>query len=229
MEFRDFLTLIHPTLTVMFVFPIIGNVLLMAWQTRERRLKLAGGEKSKIPPTVGPEHVKIGRILTTSVIASTLIALAYSIFIKHNIFSKNVPQGIFIVAMFIATIASLVFLYKARPAKWRGIFATLTGMGVVIIGCQDGVYRLSSEWYWSHYYYGIAVSLLMIFSLAIIEDIYKDRSLKWRNTHIILNCLALLLFIGQAYTGSRSLLELPLSWQAPYVYSCDYVNKVCGK
>ena len=229
MEFRDFLTLVHPTLAVMFVFPILGNVLLMAWQTRQRRLKVASGEKSKTPPTVGPEHVKGGRILTASVVVVTLIALAYEIYIKNNIFSKNVPQAIFITLMFIATSASLVFLYKARPAKWRGIFATLTGMGVVILGCQEGVYRQTNEWYWSHYYYGVAVALLMIFSLAIIEDIYKDRSLKWRNTHIILNCLALLLFIGQAYTGSRSLLEMPLNWQAPYVYSCDYVNKVCGK
>lgn len=232
MGIQDLFTLIHPTLAVIFVFPIIGNVILMAWETRQRRLKLVAGEKSTIPPKVGPDHVKAGRILTSSVIGVTLLALAYEIYkniIKNDVISKNLFQVIFITVMFIATIASLVFLYRARQRLWRGVFATLTGIGVVVLGCQEGVYRMSNEWYWSHYYYGIAVSLLMIFALATIENIYKDRSLKWRNTHIILNCFALLLFIGQSYTGSRSLLELPLSWQAPFVYACDYVNKVCGK
>lgn len=49
----------------------------------------------------------------------------------------------------------------------------------------------------------------MIFSLAIIDDIYRDRTNTWRNVHIILNCLALLLFIGQGLTGARDLLEIP--------------------
>ena len=53
----------------------------------------------------------------------------------------------------------------------------------------------------------MAVSVLMIFSIAILDDIY--RSLTMRNVHIILNCLALLLFIGQGITGTRDLLEIP--------------------
>jgi len=67
----------------------------------------------------------------------------------------------------------------------------------------------------------------MVFSLAIVEDIYKDRSNRWRYVHIILNCLALLLFIGQGMTGTRDLLEIPLSWQKPYIYQCDFANKTC--
>ncbi|MEL7010798.1 MAG: DUF4079 domain-containing protein, partial [Cyanobacteria bacterium J06588_4] len=94
-----------------------------------------------------------------------------------------------------------------KPKLWRGVFATLTGMGLVIIGEQEGVWRLADEWYWSHHYYGIAVSLLMIMSIAILDDIY--RSLAMRNLHIALNCLALLLFIGQGLTGARDLLEIP--------------------
>jgi hypothetical protein len=35
--------------------------------------------------------------------------------------------------------------------------------------------------------------------------------------HIFLNCLALLLFVGQGVTGTRDLLEIPLSWQNPYI------------
>jgi hypothetical protein len=129
-------------------------------------------------------------------------------FIEKQLWSKNPPQAIFIVLMFAATIASLVFLYQARQRQWRGIFATLTGTGLVVLGCQDGVFRRTNEWYWSHYYIGITAALLMVFSLAIAEDIYKDRSNRWRNVHIILSCLALLLFIGQGMTGSRDLFEI---------------------
>ncbi|MGF1542662.1 MAG: DUF4079 domain-containing protein [Pleurocapsa sp.] len=210
---QDLVALIHPAIAVVFVFPLIGIVANFAWQTRQRRLQIAGGEKSKIPPVVGRDHVKLGRWLTASVVGISLIALAYSIvyksFIQKNLWQENNPQALLIVLMFVATTASLILLLRARPKLWRGIFATLTGMGLIILGAQDGVWRLSNEWYWSHYYYGIVVSLLMIFSVAIVEDIYKDRTNRWRNLHIILNCLALLLFIGQGITGSRDLLEIP--------------------
>jgi len=31
----------------------------------------------------------------------------------------------------------------------------------------------------------------------------------------------------QAITGSRDLLEIPLSWQKPAVYSCDFNARRC--
>jgi len=207
---QDLVSLIHPALVIIFVFPMLGIVTNFAWQTRQRRLAV-NKDKNKIPAVVGREHVKVGRWLGASVVVSSLIALAYSIvyksFIANDLWTKNNPQALLIILMFVATIASLVLLLRARPKLWRGIFATLTGMGLIILGQQDGVWRLSAEWYWSHYYLGIAVSLLIIFSLAILDDIY--RSLAMRNLHIFLNCLALLLFIGQGITGSRDLLEIP--------------------
>jgi hypothetical protein len=212
MEISDFLALIHPILAVSVVFPILGIVTHLAWQTRQRRLQTVDGGKSQIPPVVGREHVKLGRWLTGAVVGVTLVGLAYAIvfksFIEHQLWSKNPTQVIFIVLMFAATLASLVFLYRAREQHWRGIFATLTGMGLVVLGCQDGVFRRTNEWYWSHYYIGITAALLMVFSLAIVEDIYQDRSNRWRNVHIILNCIALLLFIGQGMTGTRDLFEI---------------------
>ncbi len=232
MEFKDFLALLHPILAVAIVFPMLGVVLNMAWQTMQRRKQIAIDTKSKIPPVVGPEHVKAGRILSGSVVGVTLLGLAYPIF-EHiwskDVWSKNSFQVIFIVLMFVVTVASLVMLYRATPALWRGIFATLTGTGLVILGTQDGVYRLTNEWYWSHYYIGITAALIMVFSLAIIEDIYKDRSNRWRTIHVILNSIAVLLFLGQGMTGSRDLLQIPLNWQKPYIYSCDFANKTCPK
>ena len=84
-------------------------------------------------------------------------------------------------------------------------------MMLVVLGCQDGIYRKTEQWYVSHYYYGLVAALLMIFSLAILPDIYKDKTNRWRQVHIILNCIALLLFLGQGITGTQALLEVPLS------------------
>lgn len=211
---EDLIALIHPALAVAFVFPLIGIASNYAWQTRQRRLQTKNGQKSKIPPIAGKEHLQIGRWLTGSVVGITLIALAYSIFLKgipklQESGELQSFQVVFIVLMFIATIASTVLLYRAKELIWRAIFATLAGMGLVILGAQEGVWRLSGEWYWSHHYYGMAVSILMLFSLAIVNDIYRDKTNFWRNTHIVLNCLALLLFIGQGITGARDLLEIP--------------------
>ncbi|MGK7899621.1 MAG: DUF4079 domain-containing protein [Xenococcus sp. (in: cyanobacteria)] len=198
---------------MILVFPLIGIVSNFAWQTRQRRLEIKDSKKSKIPPVVGSEHVQLGKWLTASVVGVNLIGLAYGIVYKNFIInfrrdSLDMVQATLITLIFIATIASFVMLFRARPKLWRGIFATLSGMGLIILGAQEGVWRLSEEWYWSHYYYGMGVSLLMIFSLAIIEDIYKDRTNRWRNVHIILNCFALFLFMGQGITGARDLLEI---------------------
>jgi len=230
MGIADFLGLLHPAIAVIFVFPLIGNVVNFAWQTRQRRLQSLTAGKSKIPPIVGNEHKRLGDWLASAVVGLTLVGLAYPIgknILKKQLWNTASFQVIFILLMFAASVASLVLLYQSRQKLWRGIFATLTGTGLVILGCQDGVYRRTNEWYWSHYYIGIAAALLMIFSLAIVQDIYQDKSHRWRIFHTVLNCVALLLFIGQGLTGTRDLLEIPLSWQEPYIYQCDFVNKTC--
>jgi Protein of unknown function (DUF4079) len=40
MELRDMILLLHPTIAVLVVFPLLGIVMNKAWQTRERRLQL---------------------------------------------------------------------------------------------------------------------------------------------------------------------------------------------
>ncbi len=230
MQTVDFLRLIHPAMAVIFVFPLIGIVVNFAWQTRQRRLQNLAGNKSKIPPVVGQEHQKFGDWLTSAVVGLSLIGLAYPIgtnIIKNKLWNQSLFLVVFISLMFVLTIVSLGLLYRAKQRLWRGIFATLTGAGLVILGCQDGVFRRTNEWYWSHYYIGISASLLMIFSIAIVQDIYQDKSHRWRLVHIILNCIALLLFMGQGMTGTRDLLESPISWQKNYIYQCDFVNKTC--
>jgi len=226
--FEDMLLLVHPAIAVLFVFPLIGIVVRMAWQTRQRRLAVLDGGKSKIPPVVGQEHVNVGKVLTGAVVGVELLGITRPL--VSNIVEKKVFQTapftvLLIALLYLVVISSLVMLYRAREPHWRAIFATLSGAGVVILSLQDGIYRRDEEWWFSHLYLGIIVTQLMIFSLAIIQDIYQDRKNRWRTVHIVLNCVALLLFVGQGLTGTRDLLEIPLSWQKPAVYSCNFDPK----
>ena len=228
MDTIDLLRLVHPALAVIWVFPVIGMTSYFAWQTRQRRQAAIAKQKTKIPPVVGLEHVKVGRWLAASVVGLALIGLAHPItkkLISNGVWASNPFRVVFIGLMFAFTIASLVMLYRAKPALWRGIFAALSSMGLIILGSQPEVFRRGYELFVSHYYYGMGASLLMIVSVAVLPEIYKSPA--WRRAHIFLNTVALLLFIGQGMTGARDLLEIPLSWQEPFVFGCDFVNKTC--
>jgi MFS family permease len=231
LNLEDYYVLLHPAIAIVVVFPILGLIVRLAWQTRQRRLQFADGQRnSKIRASVGSEHLQLGRWFSGAVVALALLGLSNSILsamVLQQGFNKEPLRYSFILLMFAATIASLVLLYKAQSKLWRGVFATLTGMGVILLGCQPEVFRRTDEWYISHYYYGIAVTMLMIFSLAIVPDIYRDRKNRWRRVHIILNSIALIFFIAQAFLGVRDLLEIPLSWQEAYIGKCDFVHKIC--
>ncbi len=228
MNTTDILRLVHPAIAVFYVFPLIGIASYFALQTRQRRLATLNKEKTKIAPVVGQEHVKVGRWLAASVVGVALLGMAHPLIktiIKGNTWSDNPFQVVFIALMFAFTIAVLTFLYRAQAPLWRGILATLSSMGVIVLGCQPGIFRRTNEWFISHYYYGIVAAVLMIISVAILPEIYRSKS--WRRAHIALNTIALLLFIGQGITGTRDLLEIPLSWQEPVIYQCDFANKTC--
>lgn len=226
LNLKDVILLLHPIIAVALIFPLMGMVVKLAWQTRQRRLENANrANKSTLPATVGSEHVALGRWLTGSVVGIVLLALGNHIYQPlwtEETFSQTAIQLGLITLFFGGTITSLCCLYRAQQPQWRGGFATLSGMGLIVLGAQQGVYRNSGQWYLSHYYYGIGIALLLIFSLAIAPDIYRDRTQRWRKVHIILNCMVLLLFLGQSFTGTRSLLEVPLSWQQSYIEQCNF-------
>jgi hypothetical protein len=228
MDTLDLLRLIHPAIAIVWVLPLAGIATRYSLQTRERRLAAKAKVKTKLPPTVGLEHVTVGRWLAASVVGVALIGLGYPI-IKHlvreNIWAQNPFQVVFIGLLMTLTVATTVLLYRARAASWRATFATLTTMGLILLGCQDGVFRRGNEWFVSHYYYGLLVAILMVLSITTLPEIY--RSPAWRRAHIFFNAMAVLLFIGQGITGARDLLEIPLSWQEPFIYSCDFVAKTC--
>jgi hypothetical protein len=241
LDLIDALRIFHPAIAVIMVFPLIGIVLHMAWQTRQRRLQSAAGTKTKIPPVVGTEHVKIGKILAGAVVGISLLGMTHpsiKYILKHDLINKDGFQVVAIGLLFVVTVSSLVLLYRAATKIWLAVFATLTGMGVILIGFQDtlfkregfgAIFRRDDLWYLSHFYSGIVATLLMIFSLAIIQEIYRDRTNVWRKVHTGLNSVALILFLFQGWSGARDLLEIPLSWQEPFIYGCDYANKTCNK
>jgi MFS family permease len=217
MELNDVILLLHPVIAVIVVFPLLGVVVNRALQVRQRRL---AGSQNKIPAGVGQEHVQLGRLLTGSVVGLVLLALANDVLgniIQNNIWTQEPFKVILIGMMFGAAIASLILLYQAKSRLWRGVFATLSSVSLIVLGAQDGVYRKTEQWYISHYYYGITAAVLMIVSLAILSEIYQDKTHRWRTIHLVLNSIALLVFIGQGITGTQSLLEVPLHWQEPYV------------
>jgi hypothetical protein len=220
MALSDWFMLIHPTIAVIIVFPLLGIVLYQAWLTRTRRLALKDGQKSSIPPSAGTEHVRIGRLLSAAVVMVALMGLADPIFSKmlmNDALQKTPFRLVSLGLIVILTALSLVFLDRSTTKIWRGTFAILTGMGLGILGLQPEVYHRDSEWYASHYYLGMMAAMLMIFSLTIVQDIYRDRTQRWRKVHIILNSVATVLFLAQGFTGSRDLLEIPLSWQKPHI------------
>ena len=65
----------------------------------------------------------------------------------------------------------------------------------------------------------------MLFNLAAWPEI--QRHLAWRRLHLSANVLAAILFLSQGISGSRDLLEIPLSWQQPFLQNCNWAERVC--
>ncbi len=209
----DVFALIHPIFVMVAVLPMVGLVASLALQVRQRRLETQAKEKSKIPPVVGPSHVQNGKLLATAVIIAYLLAIIYSV-VGSDTFQKEASYRGLVLALIAGTIAVFILLYRAQTALWKVVFASLCSAGVIILGLQPGV------WAEGHLYAGIVVSILMICSVAMLSDIYRNQRL--RTTHLILNTTAVVLFAFQTITGARILIEKPLGWQAPAIYQCNY-------
>jgi hypothetical protein len=109
-------------------------------------------------------------------------------------------------------------------------FSLITWAGVLGLGAQPEVWRLSDNpltpaFWQSHYWAGGGVTGLMLFSLGARAEILRD--IRMRRLHVTANVLAALLFLTQGLTGTRDLLEIPLSWQKSTIYSCDFNAKTC--
>ena len=223
----DWLWILHPALAVVLIYPLIGMVLRLAWQTRQRRVAHV-----KHPPLVGRDHSELGRWLAAGVVLLVLVALTVVIATKGPLadFSGGAVRAIQLLIVLLGTGASLVALWRSKAATLRLSFCLITWIGVLTLGAQPEVWRLSddpfSPAFWqSHYWAGVAVTGLMLFSLAARPEILRD--LRLRRLHVTASVLAALLFVMQGITGTRDLLEIPLTWQQPAIYACDFALKRC--
>ncbi len=225
----DWFALLHPVLVILFVYPVVGATIRLGFLARERRLKI-----HPQPPSVGVEHADHGRWVTGGMVVAVLIALIYSFTSKFIVpeppFAGGGQRFALLLLVSAGTFASLAALWRVKKASLRATFALLTWAGLLGLGSQPEIWRLSdnpfSGAFWSsHYWSGVLLTGLMLFSMSGKAEIF--RSLRMRRLHISVNILVSVLLAVQAITGSRDLLEIPLSWQKPAIYACDFENRVC--
>lgn len=227
MTLIDWLWILHPALMVVLTYPLLGAVLLLARRTRQRRLS----DDKAIPASSGSEHRDLGRWLTLAVLAAVLLALLVVIS-THSAgpFAGGSGRQVVLGLVALGATASFAALWRVKGALYRAVFALLCWIGLLGLGSQPEVWRVSdnpmSAGFWqSHYWGGMGLVGLLLFSLAAQPEI--QRQLTWRRWHLLANGLALLIFLAQGISGSRDLLEIPLSWQKPFIYSCDPIQRTC--
>jgi hypothetical protein len=225
----DWFSLLHPVLVILFVYPVVGATIRLGILVREKRLGI-----TQQPVLVPREHADHGRWLTAGVVVAVLVALVYSFL------SKAVEPGAafaggplrlgLLMVVAAGTLVALLALLKVKQPALRASFTLLTWAGLLGLGSQPEIWRLSdnpfSAAFWgSHYWSGVLLTGLLLFNLAARPEITRRPA--WRRLHIASNLLVMLLLAVQAITGSRDLLEIPLSWQKPAIYRCDFQNRTC--
>jgi Protein of unknown function (DUF4079) len=206
---KDTILLLHPVLAIIVVFPLLGIVIQRGWQVRQKRTNKTDEIKSS--PSIGKEHVQIGRCLVVATIGITLLSLDRAIYSTLLAKSAGIGAGVLILLLNLSILAGLIALFRARRQQHRWIWAAFAGIGMMVLGAQDGVYRRDAEWYVSHFYYGMTASLIAITAVAMQSLIYAPQGQNWRKLHVGLNVVMVLLFIFQAISGTRDLLEIPPS------------------
>jgi hypothetical protein len=220
----DWLWLLHPALAVALVYPLLGAVLQLARQTRRRRLN-----QSTAPVSSGAEHTALGRWLTAAVVTIQLVAYAVVILTREPSQLNPGRSGLLLLVL-AGSLLAMAALWQVRQPLYRASFALLCWIGVIGLGMQPEVWRLSDNplepaFWQSHFWGGMGLTGLLLFSMAAQPEI--QRQLRWRRLHLSANALAALMFISQGITGPRDLLEIPLSWQKPTIWGCDVEQRVC--
>ncbi|MFY7696513.1 MAG: DUF4079 domain-containing protein, partial [Cyanobium sp.] len=174
----------------------------------------------------------LGRWLALAVVASVLVALTVVIATATpwEQFRGGSGRAIQLLLVLAGSAAALAALWWAHAKGLRLAFALITWLGVLTLGAQPEVFRradnpLQADFWSSHYWSGVAVVGLMLFSLGAKPEILREP--RWRRIHLIASGLAGVLFVVQAISGTRDLLEIPLHWQKPALAACDWTTKVC--
>lgn len=209
---------------VILVYPLFGVVLFLARRTRQRTL----GQDPL--PIGGVDHVRVAVALASAVVLITLLALAVVIGTQAPPETAAGGPGLLLVLVALGSLVSLLTLLRVRQPAWRAVFALLCWAGLLGLGSQPQVWRLSdnplSASFWqSHYWGGLGLNGLLLLFLAARPEIRRQSP--WRRLHATAGVLAALIVMAQAASGSRDLLEIPLSWQKPTVFACDPIRRTC--
>ena len=224
----DWLALLHPVLIVLFVYPVIGATIRLGILVREKRLGI-----TRQPDLVPVEHTAHGAWVTGGVVVAVLIALLYSL-LAHGWAPGSpvpaLPRQLLLGLVAAGTLVALLALLRVRRAALRASFALLCWAGLLGLGSQPEIWRvtdnpLSAGFWGSHYWSGVLLSGLLLFTTAARPEI--TRMPRLRRLHLLLNLLVMVLLAVQAITGSRDLLQMPLSWQTPAILSCDSLARSC--
>lgn len=223
----DWLWLIHPVAAVLLVYPLLGIVVRLGLQARQRRL---GGTRP--PATSGRDHADQGRWLTAAVVGSVLVALVIVIATKAPLaaFPGGPGRLALLSLVSVGTAVAFACLWVVRRAALRACFALLCWLGLIGLGLQPEVWRLGDNplepaFWQSHFWGGIGLCGLMLFAMASKPE--TQGSLRWKRLHVSANVLAALVFIAQGISGPRDLLEIPLTWQKPAIFACDFNARQC--
>ena len=142
MTITDWLWILHPALAVVLIYPLIGMVVRLALQTRQRRVA-----KVKHPPVVGHDHSDLGRWLAASVVLLVLFALTVVISTKTPPadFSGGAGRAIQLSIVLLGTGTSLVALWRSKAAALRLSFSLITWVACSRSECSRrcGVYRIN--------------------------------------------------------------------------------------
>jgi hypothetical protein len=218
----QWLSLLHPLLMVLFVYPVIGATIRIGIHVRERRLG-----QYPLPASVGPEHLDHGRWLTTAMVLAVLLALGWSFLhagaigtgatgtdATGTVPGANWPQRPLALALgAAAALASCLALWCVKRPWLRACFALSCWLALLGLGLQPEVPRWSDnplDWtFWrSHFWGGWLLCGLLLFAMAAAPEIRSKPLL--RRLHLAANVLVALLMAVQAITGCRDLLHLNL-------------------
>ena len=226
----DWFALLHPVLMVLFVYPVVGATIRLGILVREKRLGI-----TQQPVQVPAEHSDHGRWLASGVVVAVLIALLYSFVSRYQAdpaaFGGGATRLLQLLLAAAGSLASLLALWQVRSPLGRASFALLCWAGLLGLGSQPEIWRLSDNpftgSFWaSHYWAGILLTGLLLGTTAARPEI--QRTLRLRRLHVSAAVLAMLLLAVLAITGTRDLLEIPLSWQKPAIFRCDFKARTCA-
>ena len=193
---HDWLSLAHPVLMILFVYPVFGATVRLGILAREKRLDL-----NPIADTVPIEHAQHAAWAVGGILVAIPIALSVSLLKTTAPFTLVLVAGV--------VLFSYSKVLKTKLIGQRLAWAATSWIGLLLLGLQPAVERLSDQpWtalFWqSHFWMGMALIALLLPTTAMHPSI--GRNMQIRRLHISANVIVALLLFMQAVSGARNLL-----------------------